>query len=182
MKDPSELTNNCLKTLFPEIASQWNYEKNGDLTPLNVSKGSRQKVWWICKNGHEYQAKVYHRTHAGSGCPYCINHKTIPGINDLPTRFPEIFAEWDYNKNSGTNPTHLRTKAPERFWWICPKGHHYQAKVFDRIYSKSGCILSYRIYVISLAPKLSAPILILQLAELLIQHCAALSFQISHET
>ena len=41
---------------FPELAMEWDYEKNGVLTPENVSYGSNKKVWWICpKCGQSYQ-------------------------------------------------------------------------------------------------------------------------------
>lgn len=31
----------------PDLAKEWNYEKNGDLKPEDVSYGSNKKVWWI---------------------------------------------------------------------------------------------------------------------------------------
>ena len=43
---------NSLFFLFPEIAKEWDYEKNGDLKPTDVTKGSDKKVWWKCKKGH----------------------------------------------------------------------------------------------------------------------------------
>lgn len=30
----------------PDLAKEWNYEKNGDLRPEDVSCGSNKKVWW----------------------------------------------------------------------------------------------------------------------------------------
>lgn len=30
----------------PDLAKEWNYEKNGDLKPEDVSCGSGKKVWW----------------------------------------------------------------------------------------------------------------------------------------
>ena len=48
---------------FPELAMEWDYERNGDLTPENVSYGSNKKVWWICpKCGQSYQKKIGNRT------------------------------------------------------------------------------------------------------------------------
>ena len=44
---------NDLNTKFPDIAKQWNYEKNGDLKPTQVTYGSGKKVWWKCNYGHE---------------------------------------------------------------------------------------------------------------------------------
>ena len=46
---------NDLATLRPEIAAQWDYEKNGELKPTQVGIGSNKKVWWKCEKGHSYQ-------------------------------------------------------------------------------------------------------------------------------
>lgn len=37
---------NDLVTLHPDIASQWNYEKNGDVTPDTISPGSHKDYWF----------------------------------------------------------------------------------------------------------------------------------------
>lgn len=39
---------NDLATLRPDVAAQWNYEKNGILTPDQVKPGTARKVWWRC--------------------------------------------------------------------------------------------------------------------------------------
>ena len=60
-----------LAFLRPELAAQWHPVKNAPLLPSDVSIGSNKKVWWQCSEGHEWLAKVSHRTGSGSGCPYC---------------------------------------------------------------------------------------------------------------
>ena len=62
---------NDLATTHPDICREWDYAKNGDLKPEEVSFGAEKKVWWICAAcGHEWQAFVYTRT-KGHGCPVC---------------------------------------------------------------------------------------------------------------
>ena len=61
---------NDLATLFPNIAAQWNREKNGDKVPEQFLPMSACKVWWKCQKGHEWKSAISSRT-AGSGCPYC---------------------------------------------------------------------------------------------------------------
>ena len=61
---------NDLGTTHPNLAKEWNYEKNYPLKPIEVTKGMAKKVWWICPNGHEYQATILHRSN-GTGCPIC---------------------------------------------------------------------------------------------------------------
>lgn len=61
---------NDLKTLCPDIASQWHPSLNGALTPEMVTPGSKKKVRWTCENGHSWQTTVHVRSE-GSGCPVC---------------------------------------------------------------------------------------------------------------
>jgi len=62
---------NSLATLCPVVASQWNFKRNRTLSPDEVTRGSSIKVWWICKNGHEWQATVASRAIDGNGCKVC---------------------------------------------------------------------------------------------------------------
>ena len=59
-----------LQTVNPTLAKEWNYEKNTGLTPVDVTPGSKKKVWWKCSAGHEWQALVSSRNR-GAGCPQC---------------------------------------------------------------------------------------------------------------
>jgi len=47
----------------PDVAAQSHPEKNGGVTPEQVTQGSGKKYWWICKEGpdHEWQASVYNK-------------------------------------------------------------------------------------------------------------------------
>lgn len=58
-----------LQALFPQIAKDWFSTKNGTLTPGEVSPKSKNKVWWICAYGHQWEATIMSRV-KGSGCPY----------------------------------------------------------------------------------------------------------------
>lgn len=60
-----------LLTLFPDIAKEWNYDKNGDLHPCEIASKSSTRVWWKCSEGHEWEATISNRTHNNSGCPRC---------------------------------------------------------------------------------------------------------------
>ena len=71
---------NDLNTKFPDVAKQWNYEKNGDLKPTQVTYGSGKKVWWKCDKGHEWITSINNRT-MGKNCPNCAK--------DTQTSFPE---------------------------------------------------------------------------------------------
>lgn len=122
---------------YPEIAAEWDYEKNKNVKPDMLSPGSDKIVWWICKNNHSYKASVCHRVD-GKGCPYCSKRKLLVGFNDFATCYPKIAAEWDYSKNNGLTPREVIGGA-KKIWWICPKGHSYEATMNSRTNRNSGC-------------------------------------------
>jgi DNA-directed RNA polymerase subunit RPC12/RpoP len=65
---------NDLQTANPDLAKEWNYEKNGNLTPEIFTANSGIKVWWRCAKNHEWQAIIANRNR-GRGCPYCSGRK-----------------------------------------------------------------------------------------------------------
>lgn len=62
---------NDLATTHPEIAAEWDYERNGGLKPTDVVAGSSKRVWWRCPEGHGWQAIIYRRKAGGGSCPVC---------------------------------------------------------------------------------------------------------------
>ena len=62
---------NDLATTHPDIAAEWDYERNGELKPTDVVAGSSKRVWWRCPEGHEWQAIIYRRKAGGGNCPVC---------------------------------------------------------------------------------------------------------------
>ena len=122
---------NDLQTFNPSLAKEWNYEKNDELTPTDVTSNSGQKVWWKCDKGHEWQAKVYHRNN-GSGCPYCSGRNAIKGENDLQTVNPNLAKEWNYEKNNGLTPVEVMPNSGKKVWWKCKEGHEWQATIGSR--------------------------------------------------
>lgn len=61
---------NCLANASPNLALEWNYNKN-DKSPHQVTPGSHYKAWWICKQNHEWIATVKDRFGRKSNCPFC---------------------------------------------------------------------------------------------------------------
>ncbi len=128
---------NDFGTCYPEIAKEWDYEKNDGLTPEEVIGGSK-KIWWICPKRHSYQATMNSRTNLGSGCPYCAGLLPIPGETDLATVRPELLKEWDYEKND-LGPDEVTPYSKKKMWWICPERHSYQADIVERTTNNNGC-------------------------------------------
>ncbi len=68
-----------LRSMRPDIVTEWHYEKNAPLMPDMISAGSKKVVWWKCKYQHEWKAAVYSRSE-GNGCPICSkrSHSSLP--------------------------------------------------------------------------------------------------------
>lgn len=136
---------NDLATIFPEIASEWNYSKNGNLLPTDFVFGSNQRVWWQCKHGHEWQATIVDRT-TGRGCPTCAKEsrplsrqKTyLMNKGSLSDRYPDIAKQWHTTKNGTLTPNDVTSGSSRTVWWVCEKGHEWQALVYSRV-KGNGC-------------------------------------------
>lgn len=57
----------------PELAKEWDYEKNGIMKPEHFKQGSHVKVWWKCSDcGTEWQDEIGHRVYfSRNKCPGC---------------------------------------------------------------------------------------------------------------
>ena len=120
-----------------QLMAEWNWERNIDIEPSQVTLGSGKKVWWICRKGHEWQAAIYHRN-KGHRCPYCSGRLAITGQNDLQTVNPILAHEWNYEKNNNLSPTEVLPSCGKKVWWVCSKGHEWQATINHR-YNGRGC-------------------------------------------
>ncbi len=109
---------NDLATTHPELAAEWDREKNGETIPRDVKAGSsNRKYWWVCPEGHSYQATVANRTSNGQGCPYCSGARVIPGETDLAAVNPALAAEWHPAKNGDLGPGDVSAKSNRKVWW-----------------------------------------------------------------
>lgn len=123
--------NGSLADHHPELVAEWNYAKNGELTPQDILSGSNQKVWWKCKNGHEWQATIASRTKFGAGCAVCSGKRILPGYNDLATLNPKLLEEWDFERNK-LKPTEVGLGSHKKVWWVGECGHKWNAAVSSR--------------------------------------------------
>ncbi len=128
---------NDLQTVNQDLAKEWNYERNNGLTPMDVLPNSNKKVWWKCSKGHEWQARINSRN-SENGCPFCTGRFTISGENDLQTVNPSLANEWNYKKNNGLTPNNVLPNSNKKVWWICGKGHEWQATISNRN-NGNGC-------------------------------------------
>ena len=127
---------NDLQTINPDLAKEWNYEKNNGLTPMDVLPSSDKKAWWKCSKGHEWKTQIKNRT-KGTGCPYCAGREVLRGFNDLATTNPALAAEWNYEKNENLSPQDITRSSSRKVWWRCSEGHEWQATIANRNYENN---------------------------------------------
>jgi positive regulator of sigma E activity len=127
---------NCLNTKKPQIAAQWHPTKNGSLTPGDVMPMSNKKVWWKCAEGHEWTTEIANRS-KGQGCPDCGRTRVSKEYN-LEVANKNVAAQWHPTKNGTLSPKDVTPGSTKKVWWICDKGHEYQARVYNRSKGR-GC-------------------------------------------
>lgn len=67
---------NNLAIINPEIAIEWDYNKNYPLRPENIHFSSNKKYYWICpKCSLSYKSQCSNRTNRNSNCPKCNESK-----------------------------------------------------------------------------------------------------------
>lgn len=127
---------NDLATLFPDLAKEWHPKKNNS-KPSEVMPGAHKKAWWICSEGHEWEAEIKSRT-TGVGCAYYCGKRVMKGYNDLATVNPDLAAEWHPTKNGDLTPEDVTEASGKKVWWLCKNGHDYEMAIYNRKRG-SGC-------------------------------------------
>ena len=62
---------NDIPTTHPQIAAEWDPEKNDAWLPEDVTARSKKYVWWRCPVGHSWGARVRDRIWHGMECRVC---------------------------------------------------------------------------------------------------------------
>lgn len=141
-----ELYAKSIANLYPErVAELWDYEKNEDLKPEDVSAGTvLQHVWFKCPvDGHSWRKKpndiTTSWTRSGtSGCPVCAGKtKKSEKQSNLIDVYPELVSQyWDYEKNNklSLDPQKNTLGSNKKAWFKCPDdGNEWQASIASTI-------------------------------------------------
>ena len=131
---------NHLLFLRPDLAEDWCAERNGNLTPRDVTLTDRQEVWWKCKNGHEWKEATKDRVQKDIGCRECnkiaatdkFQKTLLNNRKSLQEVRPELSSEWDAQKNHPVSMDQLLPQGNKKYWWKCSKGHKWQASPKSR--------------------------------------------------
>ena len=67
---------------------------------------------------------------------------------NLAICFPEIAKEWHPTKNGSLLPSQVIAGSHKKVWWICNRGHEWDASIGSRLGTKNrkgtGCPICYR--------------------------------------
>lgn len=122
---------------------EWDFIRNHEIDPKKISLGSGLKAWWICKNGHSWEAAIYQRTRTKTGCPFCFNKK-ISIENSIASTHPQLMREWDFKLNAEIKPEIYSHGSVKKVWWKCANGHSWIASIGKRT-SGRGCPECYNL-------------------------------------
>ena len=129
-----------LAEVNPELAEEWHPTKNGDLTPYDVSPGSKALVWWKCSKGDDHEFETAVQTRLRTKCPICSGHKVVIS-NCLATLNPTLAKEWHPTMNGDLTPEDITTGSNKEIWWQCSENtsHIWKTNVKTRTKEKIRC-------------------------------------------
>ncbi|PEP71846.1 hypothetical protein CN573_22755 [Bacillus wiedmannii] len=59
--------------------------------------------------------------------------------NSLQSKHPDIAREWHLNKNGDLTPEKISKWSNKKVWWLCSKGHEWEAFINNRTKRNNGC-------------------------------------------
>ena len=127
---------NCLATMNPKLAEEWDQSKNHNLTPSEVTHCSGLNVWWRCQKGHLWKATVGNRSR-GNGCPYCCGRYATRETS-LALQNAQLAKEWNVTRNGILTPFDVKRTSHKKVWWDCFNGHTWKAQISNR-HNGKGC-------------------------------------------
>ena len=124
----------CIKKSFAshDKSKYWS-DKNGDVKPRQVFKGTPNKYWFDCICGHSFESPLCNITTSNQWCPYCSNppHKLCE--KDCKSCFQKSFASHEKSKywsdknvddiGNKIQPNNVFTCSGKKYWFICEKKH-----------------------------------------------------------
>lgn len=137
---------NDLLTIHPELCIDWDYDTNYPKTPKDFIAGSSKAVHWLCHTcGHKWSATIDGRCQ-GRSCPKCAQSQRIKAYKQtkirqngsLQSNNSVLALQWNFNKNGDLTPENVTCKSTIKVWWICEKGHEWEATINNRAKGK-GC-------------------------------------------
>jgi RNase P subunit RPR2 len=131
---------NDLESQYPDLASEFDIEKNGTTPDMILSSHTNAEIWWKCNEGHEFQRSVWYRVNQVNDCPVCNRSFIIKGVNDFQTAYPDVVKIWDYQKN-GRGPDTISDIDTRKYSFKCTLGHQYETQLSTAINHNFECLV-----------------------------------------
>lgn len=131
-------SNNLLE-VSPGLASEWDHEANGRLTPDQVTPNSARKVVWCCSTcGCRWTARVADRSAGMKACPDCADKQAREA--SLARTHPDVSSEWHPERNGELGPFDVPASTTTTVWWRCSAcSHEWEASIRRRATAGAGC-------------------------------------------
>ncbi|MFF9397013.1 zinc-ribbon domain-containing protein [Streptomyces griseoluteus] len=134
--DHPDLGDKSLAVTHPAVASEWDFEANGALTPRQVSAHTSAPAWWICPLGDRYLSAPRERA-TGRRCSVCSG-KRVNTRTSLASCRPDLAA--DYVPQGGKTADDIGVGSHARVLWRCSTcAHEWTAILRSRTRSGAGC-------------------------------------------
>jgi hypothetical protein len=133
---------NSIVYTHPTISAEWHPTRNGNLKPLQFTKGTHIKVWWLCKQKcsqgclHEWETSIHNRCRYG--CPYCTQRLVSCIHASIVITHPDVASQWHPTKNGSLKPSDVTSGCGKKVWWLCPNKcpegclHEWEAAVYSK--------------------------------------------------
>lgn len=129
---------NDMATTHPDLAYEFDDNKNFPDTPSTVKAGSNKKLWWRCSAyNHSWLASPNGRKQ-GNGCPVCSGRQVLKGFNDMASTKPDVAQRFDLTKNLPFTPETVTASSDLKLWWVCPLQHSWQSRAAN-VSMGQGC-------------------------------------------
>ncbi|MEQ6355268.1 zinc-ribbon domain-containing protein [Lysinibacillus sp. M3] len=145
----SELKDNAMLKVKPELFNEWDFEKNIKLglNIYNMTKGMSKKAWWICpKCKSDYDSAINERTMRNAKCSYCAGQR-VNSSNSLESLRPDIAKQWHHTKNGDLTPDKVPCGTGKKVWWYCEECKGSYPQRIDSKIRGSGCSICTGKYV-----------------------------------
>lgn len=125
----------------PELIDIWDFEKNGENTPYNVTISQNIEIYWYCKKCRSsWKSNI--RNKETNACPICTGHTLKKGVNDFKSwclRNNKSILKMYSSKNE-IGSSDITYSSGKEVIWECPKFHHTWKATINSVVSRSSTL------------------------------------------
>lgn len=102
----------------PILLKEWDFDKNNNISPENVSLKTSTLYWWKCEKGEDHSWESSPLNRQIRKCPFCSNKK-ISITNRFDLNEPELLRLWNYKKNTKRPEDYTNRNSVDSIHWTC---------------------------------------------------------------